>query len=93
MPAPAHLDKRQGGNPLLELVDCYAWMPLRIKAKRSELLEALTASGGFDNEEVCTLPPPFASTAFSSSAVATSTVSPSLPPPSPPQVCAACTQP
>ena len=52
MPAPAHLDKRQGGNPLLELVDCYAWMPLRIKAKRSELLEALTASGGFDNEEV-----------------------------------------
>ena len=93
MPAPAHLDKRQGGNPLLELVDCYAWMPLRIKAKRSELLEALTASGGFDNEEVCTLPPPFASTALAPAAVATSTVSPSLPPPSPPQVCAACTQP
>ena len=39
---------------LLELVDGFAWMPLKVPAQRVELLEALTASGAFDNAEVCT---------------------------------------
>ena len=43
----------EASNPLLELVDSFAWMPLQIGAKRVELLEALTGSGAFDNPEVC----------------------------------------
>ena len=41
------------GNPLLELIDGFAWMPLKVGARRIDLLEALTASGAFDNETVC----------------------------------------
>ena len=41
------------GGVLQHLVDGLAWMPLRIGAKRVELLEALTAGGGFDNPQVC----------------------------------------
>lgn len=72
-PAPAHLDSDQGGNPLLELVDGFAWMPLKIAKRRAELLEALAASGAFDNVQVndiiakvrvvtieCHRPPPIA---------------------------------
>jgi hypothetical protein len=55
VPPPPHLDTGQGGNPLFELVDCFAWLPLRHAARRAELLEALTASGGFDNADVCNL--------------------------------------
>eukprot|EP00966_Prymnesium_polylepis_P267650 6182965-Prymnesium_polylepis.2 len=54
VPPPAHLDKAQGGNPLLELVDGFAWVPLKVGVRRAPLLEALTASGAFDNQEVCT---------------------------------------
>jgi hypothetical protein len=46
---PAH-----DGTVMLELVDGFAWMPLKVPAKRVELLEALTASGAFDHQEVCT---------------------------------------
>ena len=34
-------------------MDGFAWMALRVGARRSELLEVLTASGSFDNPQVC----------------------------------------
>ena len=52
-PAPAHLDASLGGNPLLELVDGLAWMPLKVGGQRAELLELLTGSGALDNVQVC----------------------------------------
>ena len=53
--APAHLVARSGGNPLFELVDGLAWMPLKVSRRRVAMLEGLTASGALDNSRVCEL--------------------------------------